>query len=297
MDSIMSPPLPTLSIIGCGRAATSIAKLLIQFNACQINQIVCQSDQSSHLAISRIGQGRASQSSDIEPCDIIMLGCPDDAISTCAKQLSGLKLKPGTIVFHLSGVESSATLTELSSQEVSIASIHPLKSFADINMAVESFLGTYCAIEGSEQATSVLESMFSKVGANVISIKAEDKPLWHLAGVMTSNYLIGLMHICESIYQKIGIKAADARKLMAPLATKTLEHNFKLGPVNALTGPIERGDIETVKKHLYSLEALEPCIKDIYTTLGNVLNDIAKLKTDSSNRIANNIIDDVLLND
>lgn len=264
-----------MTIIGSGRVGTTLGVLFHLNNLCHINQVICSTLQSAENAAKTIGSGQPTTLSELLASDIIMLGCPDDKIvEICQK----IKVQPRTIVFHLSGLLSSNDIKQSLGQDVYCASVHPLKSFASVDTAINTFAGTPCAIEGDAQAVEALKPLFEAIDAKCFIIEPQNKPIWHLAAVMASNYLNGLMNLTESLYGKIGIDADQARAIMAPLVTKTVSQVLELGPANALTGPIDRGDVESVNKHLSCLKNLPRTYEDVYKVLGQWVVDSAQKK-------------------
>jgi len=174
---------------------------------------------------------------------------PDDALMVCCQALAAARvLRPGDIVFHCSGAKSSAELQQLASQGVHLASMHPVRSFADPLQVAADFAGTICSMEGDEAALGVLQPILQAIGATVVQIAAAQKLLYHAGSVFTSNYLVSLMDVALQAYQAAGIPPVLAQAMAEPLARQTLENVWKLGTQRALTGPLARGDLDTVRK-------------------------------------------------
>ena len=151
-----------------------------------------------------------------------------------------------------------------------IASIHPIKSFANPSKTIETFNGTYCSIEGDEKAIFILTSLFQKIGAIIFPIKKENKSLYHAGGVIANNYLITLHYQAMQCYIKAGVDQDIAKKIVSQLMKDALDNVNNSPHHQALTGPIQRGDMKTVSKHINSLkqDILSPELKDIYLSLG-----------------------------
>lgn len=273
---------PQLTIIGAGKVGTTLGVLFKLNQLCQINQVINSSLQSAKQAVKTINAGQAAILFQLAPSDIIMLACPDDKIVDVCQNID---VKPRTIVFHLSGLRSSNEIKDILGDEVFCASIHPLKSFANVDTAINTFAGTPCAIEGDLKAIEVLKPLFEAIQAKCFIIEQQDKPVWHLAAVMASNYLNGLMNLTESLYSKIGIDAQQARDIMAPLVTKTVSQILELGPAYALTGPIERGDVESVHKHLTCLKDLPQTYEKVYKVLGQWVVNSAEKKHGANEKL------------
>jgi predicted short-subunit dehydrogenase-like oxidoreductase (DUF2520 family) len=203
--------------------------------------------------------------------DVWMLTPPDGKIAECCSALaeSGL-LRQGNIVFHCSGALSSQELAPAKARGAHVASVHPLKSFAEPRDAVRSFADTWCTAEGDGAALAVLRPAFEKIGARVAEIDPRAKPLYHAASVMVSNCLVALMEAGLRCYERAGLPYETARTMMEPLVRETADNVFRLGTVKALTGPIARGDDAVVARQLAALAQWDARIAAIYRELGTI---------------------------
>jgi len=170
----------------------------------------------------------------MRPAEVWMLTPPDGKIVACCGALarSG-RLRSGDIVFHCSGGLSSSELKAAVEAGASVASVHPLKSFADPRDAVRTFAGTYCAAEGERAALEVLRPAFERIGARVSEIDPQFKTVYHAASVIVCNYLVALMEAGLRCYEKAGIGRETASAMMEPLVRETVDNVFKLGTVKA----------------------------------------------------------------
>jgi predicted short-subunit dehydrogenase-like oxidoreductase (DUF2520 family) len=261
--------LKTINFIGCGRVGKVIATLLSKHQLAHIGGIVTSSLATSLASVEFIGEGSAYTAiKELPPADIYFITTPDDIIESISNQLVNENiLKREAIVVHCSGSLSSAVLVKAKSVACYIASLHPLKSFADPGMSVNNFAGTYCAIEGDVEATSLLTALFEKIGALVFDVKKENKGLYHAAGVIANNYLVTLHYHAVLCYQAAGVNENVAKKIVSMLMNDALKNVDELNYETALTGPIQRGDIHTIMNHLAALNN-KPLIRDIYNQLG-----------------------------
>lgn len=241
-----------INVIGAGRVGKSLARLFSEKQVFEIAQVYTQSDQSNLLALEFIGSGSGVTKIDqIRPAEITLLAVPDDQLVAATRTLlSHNALPSASVLFHCSGSKSSLDLSiqlpDLERLQIQLASVHPVRSFADPAAVVSDFVGTICSIEGSVQALTVLESAFARIGAQLIAIKPDAKMLYHAASVFASNYLVTLMDVAIEAYCAAGIPAESAHKMAQALSSKSLENVFNLGTAAALTGPIKRGDMQTV---------------------------------------------------
>ena len=276
--------LPRLNIIGAGKLGRTLARLFSDAGLVTIGDIYNRNSEHSHSAQAFIGTGRVitnlEQLSN-EPAQLWMLATPDDVIRDCAKQLAelaGISWQK-TTVFHSSGLKTSAELSALQKLGSSIASAHPAHSFASPERSLTSFASTVCTLEGDEQAITALDSLLSAIGGQTTTIKAEAKPLYHAATVMASNYLVALLGASEALLEKAGIEKTLASAVLSPLMRQSLENGLTEGAVNALTGPIARGDINTLQAHLKAIGQTAPDLRSTYTAMGIQTLKLARQKT------------------
>jgi predicted short-subunit dehydrogenase-like oxidoreductase (DUF2520 family) len=191
-------------------------------------------------------------------------------------------VRGGDIVFHCSGSQASSILAPLAAAGAQVASVHPLKSFADPAAAVKSFAGTWCTAEGDAAALAVLKPLFEGLGAQVATIDASGKTLYHAASVLVCNDLTALMEAGLRLYEKAGLDRATAQRMMEPLVRETLDNVFVLGTVRALTGPVARGDAEVVQRQLAALENVDPQIAAAYRALNSIALELARAQGGAS---------------
>ena len=165
------------------------------------------------------------------------------------------RIKPGDFVFHCSGSLSSDILGAVERQGAYTASVHPIHSFADPSRSISNFQNTFCAIEGHTNAIEILTKLFTAIGGNVFNITKDKKKLYHAGGVVASNYLVTLSFLAMQCYKEAGVSEETAKQIVNSLMSGTL-NNLQYNAHNAaLTGPIQRGDINTVSGHMYAFQA------------------------------------------
>ncbi|HSW71314.1 MAG TPA: DUF2520 domain-containing protein, partial [Gammaproteobacteria bacterium] len=259
----------SINIIGCGKLGKTLANLFNKQKNLLLSGIVNSSYESAVKAVQFIGGGQAyAQLRDLPAADFFFITTPDDKIqAVCEELVSGNQLQPGTIVVHCSGSLSSEVLSKARQKGGHIASLHPVKSFAQPQECVTSFSGTYCALEGDAAALPRLKNLFGSLGAKIFLIKQEKKALYHAASVLANNYLISLHHQALQAYHFADLDEQTANHLTTMLMTDALQNLKKLPHSAALTGPLQRGDKQTLEKHLQAL-APHSELSSVYTTLG-----------------------------
>lgn len=286
-----------LNIIGCGRVGRTLARLWRNHGVFETGDVNDHTPDKSRAAVAFIGGGRAcGHVEEMRGADLWLLAPPDDRIAACCRELAaGTALAAGNIVFHCSGALPSGVLADAAARGARVASVHPLKTFADAAIAAGSFAGTSCAAEGDTAALAVLKPAFGRVGARVFEIEASAKTLYHAASVIVCNDLTALLDTGARLYERAGIVRDDALRMMEPLVRETLDNVFALGTAGALTGPIARGDVEVVRRQLEALAAGDPHIAAVYSSLGMIAVDIAR-KGGSADGAALAAIEDLLRN-
>jgi predicted short-subunit dehydrogenase-like oxidoreductase (DUF2520 family) len=274
----------TLNIIGPGRVGRTLGALLQRANLCAMQDVLSAEVATAETAVAFIGAGHAVRKlSDLRTADVWLLTPPDAAIATVATALAATgRVRQNDIVFHCSGSQPSSLLAPLAATGAHIASVHPLKSFADPAAAIKSFAGTYCAAEGDAAALAVLTLWFEQLGAKVTVIDPAGKTLYHAASVLVCNDLTALMEAGLRAYAGAGLDRATAQAMMEPLVRETLDNIFALGTTRALTGPVARGDADVLTRQLAALKQLDPRIAEAYRALNQIAVELAKAQGGAS---------------
>ncbi len=269
--------MKTIHIIGCGKVGKTLGRLWTELGVLQVRSVLNRSPQIARRAVDFLGAGRAIDGyRQMEPADLVMISTSDESIEGCCRELCRTEvLHPGTVVFHCSGSLSSELLAPARERGASIAGIHPVKSFADPAVAVKTFSGTFCAVEGDPAACEVLADCLHRCGANTFSVKPDQKTIYHAASVIVCNYLTALMEVGLRCYEKAGIPTDTAVRIIEPIARETLDNVFRLGPAEALTGPIARGEPSVVERQCEALGSWDEKIERVYKSLGQIAVQIA----------------------
>ncbi len=261
--------MTTLNIIGAGKLATALGILLSRQGLVTVGSLFSRRLAKAQAVCSAIGQGSAIDNlAAAADAELWLIATADDAIAEVADRLaSGSGNWQGRIVFHCSGLHSSELLAPLSARGALAASLHPVHSFADPGHSARHFDGTFCTLEGAAAATGELRRLFGQIGARVIAIDAGNKPLYHAATAVASNHLVALLADSLAMLAAAGIGDGDARALLSPLVLGSASNALSLGPGPALTGPIARGDVDTLARHLEALARQTPNLLPPYLAL------------------------------
>jgi predicted short-subunit dehydrogenase-like oxidoreductase (DUF2520 family) len=269
----------SFSCIGAGRAGSSLCRLLSYH--LKLNQVINPTVRSAEAAVEFIGGGEAigidtQDYKQFKHSDLWMITCPDEQIQSVGERLirSGI-IVSGNIIFHCSGALSSSIWEIPDNVKIGVASVHPIQSFVRSHVSVDNLTHFHCAIEGDIAATTILSELFELIGATLHKVDLETKSLYHAGTVMASNYLVSLLELSQIMLQTAGIKQDKKHNLLQPLIEQTLSNYLNSDAPKALTGPISRGDVDTIKSHLLALESQSEIWRDIYIGLGRVTLDIA----------------------
>ncbi len=205
------------------------------------------------------GQGVADRA------ELVFVTTPDDVIAPVVAQLNWHQ---GQGVIHCSGAYSLDVLEPARQVGAEVGGFHPLQSFASISHAIENLSGSTFAIEGEGLLLDTLKEMAITLDGRWVRLGPGDKVLYHAAAVIACNYFVTLVKLATELWQSFGVSPAEAVEAMLPLLQGTLNNIQKVGLPNCLTGPIARGDLGTIEKHLSALETRAPELLSAYCELG-----------------------------
>jgi predicted short-subunit dehydrogenase-like oxidoreductase (DUF2520 family) len=203
-----------------------------------------------------------------------VLLCVGDAdIRAAAAEVAGAAAPPPPLVGHTSGATGLGALAPATALGASAFSLHPLQTVPgpDADLA-----GAPCAVAGSDlEALAYARELAEALGMRPFEVSEEARAGYHAAAAMASNFLITLEESAAEAMEAVGI--ADARELLAPLVLRSAENWAERGR-DALTGPIARGDEETVARHVEALRSAAPELVALYETLAERTREIARAR-------------------
>ena len=273
--------METFAIIGLGKVGSSIGCLLKQAGY-NIVAVVDQSEETLRKNIVYTGGKPFSNPSEIDvdaACFIITTG--DDQIQKACEELSP-HLKADSVVIHMSGAGGLDLLRPARRAGAKTGSIHPLQTFSDIETAIGSLAGTVYGITVDPDLENWANRLVRAIGGVPFFVDNRDRALYHAAACIVSNYFVSLMYMAEEIYRILGLDAKEARRAFWPLLMGTLHNIEQKGSVPSLTGPIARGDLGTLEKHLEAIRAQMPSLLSVYGELGKITADVALKKNSLS---------------
>lgn len=246
--------LPKVSVIGIGGLGRALTNTLFDRDI-PVKSIFNRSEGPLQLAeqleieIAGSFPQKAAQLG-----DLVFLTVSDRAIREVAGRLAGLADDfSGRTFVHCSGNESAALLQPLKAKGAATAAFHPLQTFTP-QSGPDSFSGIYFSLQGDKKAFPILGQLATQIGAHYFEVSEKQKSHLHAAAVMASNYLNTLLDAAVETGTLSGLPESQVQKALLPLVKTTLGNIGETSSAEALTGPIKRGDIQTVRKHLDMLK-------------------------------------------
>ena len=269
----------TLNIVGAGHVGRVLGRLFAARGIFSVQDVLTRGSDSARAAVAFIGAGQAANgAAGLRAAQVWMLAVPDDRIGAAAAMLAAALPLQGAVVFHCSGAKASDELAALRQAGAFVASVHPVRSFADPGAVAESFAGTWCGVEGDPEALALLEPAFKAIGARFVPIDPAAKTVYHAAAVFASNYLVTVLDAALRAYAAAGVPPEVARELARPLASEALANVFRIGPEAALSGPVARGDFATVARQQDAVTGWDPDTGRLYAALVAATSDLARRK-------------------
>ncbi len=282
------------AVIGCGRAGMAFAYRLTAAGYTPAG--FASRSMESARRVGRISgfSGKITNKPDdaVAEAGIVLITTPDAAIRQTAQELARTgSFRRECAAFHASGALSSSELSALAEKGVSTGSIHPLQSFPAGIPEKNPFEGIMIGIEGDQQAIETARQVAIDLGGTPFSIETEGKMRYHAAAVVASNYLVTLMKTALDLLQASGVPSESRFAVLKPLIGGTLSNIENAGTVDALTGPIVRGDTDIVRAHVAAIETHNPEMVSLYKMMGRHTVDIAFGRHSISDNVRRELID------
>ncbi len=256
----------TIGFIGAGITGTALATRLDQ-QGYRIAAVSSRTLASAEKLAQRMEHCRVYKTAQevADNAQFVFITTTDDVIGEVAARIRWYK---GQSIVHCSGAHSIDIIESARQFGANTGCLHPLQTFASIEQAIENLPGSTFAIEAEEPLLTILKEMSTAMAGHWVILEANDKVLYHTAAVFACNYLITLMKLATDLWQDFGVSREQAIKALLPLLRGTLRNIENVGLPNCLTGPIARGDLGTIKKHLEALEKESPYLLSTYKQLG-----------------------------
>jgi predicted short-subunit dehydrogenase-like oxidoreductase (DUF2520 family) len=248
----------TLALVGPGRAGTTVAAALAA-RGWRVGVVVGSGldSASARAAADRFGAPIESLEDSVAATDLVIIATPDAAIGSVATRLASC-VRPDQLVIHLSGARGIEVLAALPCR---IGSLHPLQTLPTVDAGLARLPGSWCAIAGDPQVAVLAEQL----GLHPIAVSGADRVRYHATACIASNHLVALLGQLERV-SPVPLEA------LLPLVRASVDNVADLGAARALTGPVARGDVETIRAHL---EALPQGERDGYRALARLAYELA----------------------
>jgi predicted short-subunit dehydrogenase-like oxidoreductase (DUF2520 family) len=265
---------PEIAVIGAGRVGTALA-LRLREKGYPVTAVASRSASSAQkLAEAAGAQAFADSAEAARKGKLVFITTPDGSIGAAAAEVAGAGgFGRGQFVAHASGALPARVLQPAKDAGAAVFSLHPLQSFASPELAVERLPGSYFTFEGDPEALPLVRELVADLGGSLFQIEAASKPLYHAAACVASNYLVTLMRLMYNLAEKSGLQRDAILPAFTPLIQGTLQNVGAVGPVAALTGPVVRGDAETIRQHAMAMVKEE---WELYRLLGLHTVEIAR---------------------
>lgn len=275
----------SVAIIGAGRVGSSVGFLLKRAGY-QITGVSASTAESAARAAAFIGQGEATDDpvSAAGRADVVFITTPDRIIEPICRTVSKAgAIRRGTIVIHMSGAHSLGLLDSAAAVGAFRAVLHPLQSLASREQGIKTLPGSYFRIESDPAAAGTVRDIARALGGIELfmpkwSSGKDSTALYHAGAVAVSNYFVALVQYGLKFYQALGADRQEALKAVLPLIKGTLHNIETLGIPDALTGPVMRGDAETVSNHLAAMQKQTPELIGLYKELARQTVEVAREK-------------------
>lgn len=257
------------SVVGAGRLGTALSYGLVKKGWSL--QALADRDPAAARESRRI-IGRGSATGDLaraaRRAEVLFLCVPDGAVASVARGLARTTVRwPGRFVLHTSGLLPAAVLAPLEAKGAWTASLHPVQSFPDKDPPEPIIKGIFWGLEGGTKAVRLGLTVVRTLGGNALILTGPDKAAYHTACSLAANAFVSLEEAAAGLLETIGLSRKESEAVLLPLLQGTLRNVKNLGLSKALSGPVARGDVETVRSHLETLEG-KPLLRKIYADLG-----------------------------
>jgi predicted short-subunit dehydrogenase-like oxidoreductase (DUF2520 family) len=270
-----------LFIIGPGHVGRGLIRA---FRASDVEVVGLHGKRPSGVATSS-----GALPAEMAGANVVIVCVRDPQIDEAMEELmaaakSGL-VQRGTVILHTSAIAEPDGLRALSAAGFPGGTFHPLVPFSDPEVAAELLRKGWVGIDGENAAKSASRRLAGHLGARTLDIPAGKKPAYHAAAVISSNFPVVLASVAGHLLHDIGVPDSSAYQAVESLMSGALANMKHALPDDALTGPVVRGDAETVGKHLRALKG-HASASDVYRTLSAAAVEIAQRRGTDPKKLA-----------
>jgi predicted short-subunit dehydrogenase-like oxidoreductase (DUF2520 family) len=255
-----------IGFIGAGTTGTALAVRLSQ-KECPVVAVSSRTLSSAQKLAGLVPNCQVCHTAQelADKTELVFITTPDDAI---AQVCGEVQWRTGHSVVHCSGAHSVDILEPARKLGAAVGSFHPLQTFADVEQAIENLPDSTFSLEAEEPLLSTLKELTIFLDGSWVELKPGDKVLYHAAAVFACNYLVTLVKLALDLWQDFDVSQKEATTALLPLLRGTINNIDNIGLPDCLTGPVARGDLGTIQRHLNALEARSSSLLTTYKELG-----------------------------
>ena len=258
-------------VMGAGRAGRGLARALRASHIDIVGLHGTRAEDSAVEGIITAGEIPAA----IADADVVLVTVQDSRLERALDELAGAPLAAEAVVLHASGSSEPAALARLRGAGHACGTFHPLVSLAEPTRAAEQLARSWIGIDGDERARAAATILAGRLGARVLVIPDGQKGRYHAAAVFAANFPTVLAAIAIRLLREAGIAERDGWAALRGLMSATVANLQEGDPAGVLTGPVVRGDVDTVMRHLGAL-ADDPFAIDAYIVLSRAALPLAE---------------------
>jgi predicted short-subunit dehydrogenase-like oxidoreductase (DUF2520 family) len=270
----MATELNDFTLVGAGSLGAVLGRSLVKLGM-RLDQVVVRNRSSGQRLVDEIGYGEVVEIQNWKGTDsnLVILSISDDQLEKVSFKISGHGDWQGKTVLHTSGVHNKNVLDALAQKGAFIGSFHPLQTFLGTEDG-SSFRGITIGIEGDPMGVEHARHLANGLLAEPVEILSENKSLYHASAVMAGNAAITLMSVSEEMWEKAAGAGSGFKEAMGPLIRTSIQNALTKSQYIALTGPIVRGDVGTLREHF---EAIAKRLPHLLTLYGSIATESVHL--------------------
>lgn len=261
-----------IGFIGAGRVGCSLGRYFVEGGYSVAGYADCDTDAAVDAAAFTHTKYYAGAEELVYDSDLVFVTVSDDVIGDLWNQIKNMPIAK-KIICHTSGSAASTIFSGISLTGAFGYSVHPLYAVHSKKTSYRELSNAVFTIEGDKEKLPVIRELFENLGNRVEVIHADMKPKYHAAAVFASNYVTALAGISMQLLKECGFSDETAEQAYLPLMRGNIENIAQSGVCGALTGPIERNDVTTIKRHKACLDGER---WEAYRMLAGELLKIAK---------------------
>ncbi|MCR5272047.1 MAG: DUF2520 domain-containing protein [Lachnospiraceae bacterium] len=263
-----------IGFVGAGKVGCSLGKYFFD-KGMSVTGYYSKTLHSAETAAEFVGTNYyESLETVVESSDCLFFTVTDSSIEEVWEKVKKTDIS-GKIICHCSGAKSASVFEGIDERGAYGFSLHPISPFSSRYESYKNVKDAYFTLEGNRKKMPEMETFLRTLGLHYTVISGEDKVRYHAACVFASNLMVGLVEDATELLVSSGFDRTDALKALAPLMRQNLEAIIEKGTSEALTGPMERADLATIKSHLETLDGNK---REVYKALSRELLKIAKEK-------------------